>query len=110
MYRIDKNILHSFQGDFKILVKKRYILEEFYGSFPGVSRMIREVSHVCENIQCTSCNLEQEQPASYCYCLGNEWESLKLVHFETVRLNRGSQNKLLQNSMFSLSIFFLDII
>ena len=24
-----------------------YILEEFYGSFPGVSRMSREVSHVC---------------------------------------------------------------
>ena len=42
--------------------------------------------------------------------LENEWGSLKLVHFETVRLNRGPQNKLLQNSMFSLSIFFLDII
>ena len=43
-------------------------------------------------------------------CLENEWGSLKLVHFETVRLNRGPKNKLLQNSMFSLSIFFLDII
>ena len=46
MYRIYKNILHSFPGDFKILVKTEYILEEFYGSFPGVSRMIREESHV----------------------------------------------------------------
>ena len=42
MYRIYKNILHSFQGDFKILVKSDiyylYIifLEEFYGSFPGI--------------------------------------------------------------------------
>ena len=45
MYRIYKNILHSFPGGFKILVKSD-ILEEFYGSFPGVSRMIREVSHV----------------------------------------------------------------
>ena len=26
--------------------EKPDILEEFYGSFPGVSRMIREVSHV----------------------------------------------------------------
>ena len=43
-------------------------------------------------------------------CLEDEWDSLKLVHFETVRLNRGPQNKLLQNSMFSLSIFLLDII
>ena len=47
MYRINKNIPHSFQRDFKILVKSDYILEEFYGSVPGVSRMIREVSHVC---------------------------------------------------------------
>ena len=47
MYRIYKNILHSFPGGFKILVKSDIrILEEFYGSFPGVSRMIREVSHV----------------------------------------------------------------
>ena len=46
MYRIYKNILHSFQGDFKILVKSDIFLEEFYGSFPGDSRMIREVSHV----------------------------------------------------------------
>ena len=46
MYRIYKNILHSFPGDFKILVKV-IISEEFYGSLPGVSRMIREVSHVC---------------------------------------------------------------
>ena len=45
MYRINKNILHSFQADFKILVKSD-ILEEFSGSFPGVSRVIREVSHV----------------------------------------------------------------
>ena len=43
-------------------------------------------------------------------CLENEWGSLKLVRFEAVRLNRGPQNKLLQNSTFSLSIFFLDII
>ena len=48
MYRIYKNILPSFQGDFKILVKYD-ILEEFFGSFPGVSRMIRDVSHVCFN-------------------------------------------------------------
>ena len=46
MYRIYKNILHPFPGDFKILIKSD-ISEEFYGSFPGVSRMIREVSHVC---------------------------------------------------------------
>ena len=48
MYRIYKNICHSFPGDFKILVKSDifYILEEFYGLFPGVSRMMREVSHV----------------------------------------------------------------
>ena len=48
MYRIYKNILYSFQGDFKILVKVIYILEEFYGSLPGVSRKIREVSQVCK--------------------------------------------------------------
>ena len=47
MYRIYKKILHSFPGDFKNFGKKWYILEEFYGSFPGASRMIREVSHVC---------------------------------------------------------------
>ena len=46
MYRIYKNILHSFPGGFKILVKSIYF-REFYGPFPGVSRMIREVSHVC---------------------------------------------------------------
>ena len=45
MYIIYRNILHSFPEDFKILLKSD-ILEEFYGSFPGVSRMIREVSHV----------------------------------------------------------------
>ena len=43
-------------------------------------------------------------------CSENELGSLKLVHFETVRLNRGPQNKHLQNSILSLSIFFLDII
>ena len=35
-------------------------------------------------------------------CLENEWGSLKLVHFETIRLNRGPRNKHLQNSMLSL--------
>ena len=50
MYRVYKNILHSVPGDLKILVKSDTCIffEEFYGSFPGVSRMIREVSHVCK--------------------------------------------------------------
>ena len=33
-------------GRFQNFGTKCYILEKFYGSFPGVSRMIREVSHV----------------------------------------------------------------
>ena len=40
-----------FQGGFEFLLKNWYILEEFlpfYGSFPGVSLMMREVSHVCK--------------------------------------------------------------
>ena len=43
MYRIYKKILCSFLGDFKILVKGDIFLtlEQFYGSFSGVSRMIR---------------------------------------------------------------------
>ena len=65
---------------------------------------------VCYHIQCMSFNLEQQNQLQIATCWENEWGSLKLVHFETVRLNRGPQNKLLQNSMFSLSIFFLDII
>ena len=48
-------------------------------------------------------NSNQLHIATY---LENEWGSLKLVHFETVRLNRGPQNKHLQDSMLSLSIFF----
>ena len=43
-------------------------------------------------------------------CLENELGSLKLVHFETVGLNKGPHNKHLQNSVLSLSIFFLDIL
>ena len=38
-------------------------------------------------------------------CLENERGSLKLVHFETVRLNRGPQNKLLQK--FNVQPFHL---
>ena len=60
MYRIYKNILHSFQGDFKILVKS-----EFYCSFPGVTRMIREVSHVCINLHEKFYNATNVQGCSY---------------------------------------------
>ena len=48
MYRIYKNILHSFPGDFKILVKSDIIKKNFMAHFLSrVSRMNREVSHVC---------------------------------------------------------------
>ena len=39
----------SFQGDFEFLTKRGTFLKnfyQFYGSFPGVSLMMREVSHV----------------------------------------------------------------
>ena len=48
-----RKISDSFQGDFEFLLKKWYILEEFcqfYDSFPGVSLMMREVSHVWFNL------------------------------------------------------------
>ena len=47
MYRIYRKIPGSFQGDFKFLLKKWYILEEFLPTFPGVSLMMWEASHVC---------------------------------------------------------------
>ena len=50
MYRIYRKIPDPFQGDFEFCLKNKYILEEFdqfYGPFPGVSLMMREVSHVC---------------------------------------------------------------
>ena len=40
----------SFQGDFDFLLKSGTFQKnfyQFYGSFPGVSLMMREVSHVC---------------------------------------------------------------
>ena len=49
MYRIYRKILDSFQGDFEFLSKSGTFLKnfyQFYGSFPGVSLMMREVSHV----------------------------------------------------------------
>ena len=48
-------------------------------------------------------NINQLHVATY---LENELGSLKLVHFETERLNRGPRNKHLQGSMLSLSTFF----
>ena len=50
MYRIYRKIPNSFQGDFEFLSKSGTFLKkfyQFYGSFPGVSLMMREVSHVC---------------------------------------------------------------
>ena len=50
MYRIYRKIPDSFQGDFDFLSKSGTFLRnfyQFYGSFPGVSLMMREVSHVC---------------------------------------------------------------
>ena len=50
MYRIYRKIPDSFQGDFEFLSKSGSFLKNFYqlyGSFPGVSLMMREVSHVC---------------------------------------------------------------
>ena len=47
---------------------------------------------VCFHIQCMSFNLEQQNQLHIATCLENEWGSLKLDHFETVRLNRGPQN------------------
>ena len=49
MYRIYRKISDSFQGDFEFLSKRGTFLKNFYqfnGSFPGVSLMMREVSHV----------------------------------------------------------------
>ena len=50
MYRIYRTISDSFQGDFQFLLKsgsfeKKFV--QFNGSFPRVSLMMREVSHVC---------------------------------------------------------------
>ena len=50
MYKIYRKLPDPFQGDFEFVLKNRYILEDFdqfSGSFPGVSLMMREVSHVC---------------------------------------------------------------
>ena len=58
---------------------------------------------VCFHIQCTSFNLEQQNQLHIATCLENEWGSMKLAHFETVRLNRGPQNKL----KFSVQPFHL---
>ena len=49
MYRIYRKISDSFQGDSEFLLKSGSFLKkfvQFYGSFPGVSLMMREVSHV----------------------------------------------------------------
>ena len=50
MYRIYRKISDSFQGDFEFLSKSGIFLKnfyQFYGLFPGVSLMMRELSHVC---------------------------------------------------------------
>ena len=47
MYRIYREIFDSFQGDLDFLLKHGTFLKNFYGSFSGVSLMMREVSHVC---------------------------------------------------------------
>ena len=50
MYRIYRKIPDSFQGGFEFLSKSGTFLKnfyQFYCSFPGVSLMMREVSHVC---------------------------------------------------------------
>ena len=52
MYKIYRKIPDSFQGDFEFLSKSGTFLKnfyQFYGSFPGVSLMMREVSHACVN-------------------------------------------------------------
>ena len=49
MYRIYKKIPNSFQGDFEFCSKSGAFERNFYkfhSSFPGVSLMMREVSHV----------------------------------------------------------------
>ena len=46
MYRMYKKILHSDEGDFKILVKVWYILEEILQLISGSFMKVREVSHV----------------------------------------------------------------
>ena len=51
MYKIYRKIPDSFQGDFEFLSKSGTFLKnfyQFYGSFPGVSLMMREVSHACK--------------------------------------------------------------
>ena len=53
MYRIYRKISDSFQGDFEFLLKSGSfwkIFVRFYSSFPGVSLMMREVSHVCYSV------------------------------------------------------------
>ena len=50
MYRLYRKILGTFQGGFEIFLKKGVFytnFRSFYCSFPGVSLMMREVSHVC---------------------------------------------------------------
>ena len=46
MYRTYREILDSFQGDLNFSLKSGTFFKEFYSSFPGVSLMMREVSHV----------------------------------------------------------------
>ena len=58
MYRIYRKISVSFQGDFEFLLKrgsfyKKFV--QFYGSIPGVSLMMREVSHVCDRYLQNGC-------------------------------------------------------
>ena len=50
MYRIYREVLHSDEGDFRILVKSGVFQKKVYGSFQGDSLKIREVSHVCSGI------------------------------------------------------------
>ena len=53
MYRIYRKIPDSFQGDFEFLSNSGSFLKnfyQFYGSFPGVSLMMREVLHVCAGL------------------------------------------------------------
>ena len=49
MYKIYRKIPDSFQGDFECSKSGSFLknLYQLYGSFPGVSLMMREVSHVC---------------------------------------------------------------
>ena len=58
MYRIYRAILDSFQGDFDFSLKNSIFLKDFYSSFPGVSLMMREVSHICTD------NLESHAPTT----------------------------------------------